>query len=150
LKEVTPEDKMPAEETWPMPIVDVNDTTFRMLNELTASTHVPFQDVLNRAVTEFRRQTLQRESPLAPDGLAWPEGYFDNPPKMTLEEATAEYGVRPTIYFKGWPAYTTAETQRPEFKCRMPEEAPELEAQWEAEIVAWENAQNAPRSPAAS
>lgn len=53
---------------------------------------------------------------LAPDGLPWPEGYFDRQPKQSLEEAIAMYGVRPRHYFHGWPGYTLEETLRPEYK----------------------------------
>jgi hypothetical protein len=127
-----------------MPTLDVNDSTLRMLNELTESTHVPVQDLLNRAVTEFRRQTLPLESPNAPDGLPWPEGYFESPPKKTLEEATAEYGVRPRIYFKGWPLYSTAETNLPEFKVQLPDEPPEVLAEW----ASWEKSEPHPVEPA--
>jgi len=66
--------------------------------------------------------------PLAPDGLPWPEGYFDRiPPRETIEEATERYGVRPTRYFHGRAGYTTEEWSRPEFKVKLPDEPEEVQ-----------------------
>ena len=81
---------------------------------------------------------------LAPDGLPWPEGYFDRPPRMTLEQAIAVHGVRPSRYYKGFPCYTQEDAGRPEFRSGLPEESPEDRAEWEAELAAWE-AQKADR-----
>jgi hypothetical protein len=71
--------------------------------------------------------------PLAPDGLPWPEGYHDRPPRITLEEAIARFGVRPSRYFKGFPCYTQEEASRPEFRSGLPEESAEVQAAWNAE-----------------
>ena len=77
---------------------------------------------------------------LAPDGLPWPEGYFDRiPPKQTLEEATTMYGVRPTLYSHGWPCYTMAETQMPEYKGRLPDEPEEVQALYRSWAEAGDN-----------
>lgn len=81
--------------------------------------------------------------PLAPDGLPWPEGYHDRPPRIALEEATARFGVRPSRYFKGFPCYTQEEAGRPEFRSGLPEESPEVQAAWQAE---WDAAQAAAAS----
>jgi len=76
--------------------------------------------------------------PLAPDGLPWPEGYHDRPPRITLEQAIARFGVRPSRYFKGFPCYTQEEASRPEFKSGLPDEPPEVQAAWQAE---WDRSQ---------
>jgi len=66
--------------------------------------------------------------PLAPDGLPWPEGYFDRiPPKQTIEEATKQFGVRPNRYAHGRPCYSTKETSLPQYKGVIPKESPETE-----------------------
>lgn len=68
--------------------------------------------------------------PLAPDGLPWPEGYFDKPPRVTIEDATRRNGVRPRIYLGGRPLYTQEDLDNPNF-IRPPDESEyvkELEA----------------------
>src|SRR5438067_1478013 len=82
-----------------------------------------------------RAKRAVKRSTLAPDGLPWPEGYFDQAPKQTLEEAIEIYGVRPTHYVFGRPGYTPEEYARPEFKCKMPDEPIELQEKWRKE---WE------------
>jgi hypothetical protein len=66
--------------------------------------------------------TVIRATPLAPDGLPWPEGYFDRIPKVTLEEAIAEYGVRPSRYHFGLPSYSEDDCRKPNFKDKLPPE----------------------------
>ena len=81
------------------------------------------------ALKGIRANPSATPSPLAPDGLQWPEGYFDRiPPKQTIEDATAMFGVRPTLYAHGWPCYTTEETMKPEYKGALPDEPEEIQA----------------------
>ena len=70
--------------------------------------------------------------PLAPDGLPWPEGYFDRTPVLTLEEAIARFGVRPSCYRHGRPVYTPADRENPNYVFPYPSE-PEWVAELEAE-----------------
>src|SRR6185295_15645174 len=67
---------------------------------------------------------------LAPDGLPWPKGYSDRPPRQTLEQAVAMYGVRPCCYLNGRPGYTLEETCRPEFKVKLPDEPAWIQDSW--------------------
>lgn len=76
---------------------------------------------------------------LAPDGLPWPKGYSDRPPRQTLEEAVAMYGVRPSCYLNGRPGYTLEETCRPEFKVKLPDEPLAVQQAWRKEWNAKEN-----------
>ena len=64
-------------------------------------------------------------------GPAYPEGYFDSPPKITIEEAERRFGVRPCRYFKGRPIYTKEEMGNPGFKWPYPSED-----EWVAEVQA--------------
>src|ERR1043165_4262909 len=79
-----------------------------------------------------------KRSKRAPDGLPWPKGYFDRPPRQTLEEALRIHGVRPTEYYKGWPCYSPEETALPDYKSKLPDEPPELQEQWRKEWAEWE------------
>lgn len=81
---------------------------------------------------------VTKKSTLAPDGLPWPEGYFDRPPRQTFEEAIAIHGVRPSHYRYGWPAYTLADMALPGFKSAPPPEPPELEKKWRKECDDWD------------
>jgi hypothetical protein len=68
-----------------------------------------------------KRRTRVNKS-LAPDGLPWPEGYFDCPPRITLNDAIRRRGVRPSKYFKGMPLYTDADRQNPGYISPYPSE----------------------------
>jgi hypothetical protein len=59
---------------------------------------------------------------LAPDGLPWPEGYFDRPPRVTLEEAIRTFGIRPSCYYMGRPSWTPEERRNPAFRWPYPPE----------------------------
>lgn len=69
--------------------------------------------------------------PLAPDGLPWPEGYFDKPPRVSIEDATKRNGVRPSRYLLGRPYYTVEECENPNFT-PLPDES-EFVAELDAE-----------------
>ncbi|MCZ7645053.1 MAG: hypothetical protein M5U26_07180 [Planctomycetota bacterium] len=56
------------------------------------------------------------------DSPAYPAGYFDCPPKITLEEAEKRFGVRPRRYFKGRPIYSQEEMEHPAFQWPHPPE----------------------------
>ena len=120
--------------------LEIDASTLAVLNELSSIQNAPVKTVLERAVDNYRRTVPS--SPLAPDGLPWPPGYFDRAPRKTFDEALKEYGVRPNQYIKGWPVYTAAETTRPEYKGVIPEEAPELEQLWKDEWEAWQREKN--------
>ncbi len=66
---------------------------------------------------------------LAPDGLPWPDGYFDRPLKVTLEETIADCGVRPSKYLCGRPLYTISDRQNPNFRFPFPPEPDEYIAE---------------------
>jgi hypothetical protein len=87
--------------------------------------------------TTIRRSAKRQKSGrrLAPDGLPWPPGYFDQKPRMTFSAALKKHGVRPNHYHKGWPVYTKAETTRPEFHSDIMDEPQEIQDAWNAE---WE------------
>jgi hypothetical protein len=72
-------------------------------------------------------------SALAPDGLPWPEGYFDGPVKITLEQAIEAHGIRPSVYKRGRPVWQLHELQNPNYTSTLPEEPPELVAKWTRE-----------------
>lgn len=118
--------------------VEVSEKTVAMLAEATALKQMTPQIILENALTEYRRNKLQHENPLAPDGLPWPEGYFDTAPKINLEEAVQRYGLRPKKYFGGLPVYTSDQMEDPKFKMVIPPESPELEAQWQAEWMEYQ------------
>lgn len=60
---------------------------------------------------------------LAPDGLPWPEGYFDRvPPRVTLEQAIRDSGVRPRFYSHGVPRYTQEDYSNPNYRFPYPSE----------------------------
>ena len=73
-------------------------------------------------------------SALAPDGLPWPVGYFDGPVKITMEQAVAAHGVRPSIYKYGRPVWQPLEYTNPNFKSVLAEEPPELIEKWTREL----------------
>lgn len=69
---------------------------------------------------------------LAPDGLPWPKGYFDRvPPRVTLEEAIRNCGVRPKLYRHGVPVYSVEDMSNPNYKFPLPSED-----KWVAELDA--------------
>ncbi|HLX59686.1 MAG TPA: hypothetical protein VKX17_00255 [Planctomycetota bacterium] len=63
-----------------------------------------------------------QHAPLAPDGLPWPEGYFDFPIRVTLEEAIKRNGIRPSKYSHGRPLYTAEDRQNPKYIFEYPPE----------------------------
>ena len=65
------------------------------------------------------------------NGPAYPESYFDCPPKITIEEAEKRFGIRPSKYFKGRPIFTEEEMSNPAFKWPYPPED-----EWVAEVQA--------------
>lgn len=80
-----------------------------------------------------RRTAKSKARPkLAPDGLPWPEGYFDRvPPRVTLEEAMRDSGVRPKLYRHGVPVYDEEDCSNSNYKFPFPPEP-----EWVAEILA--------------
>ncbi|MCY3020455.1 MAG: hypothetical protein NTW87_15655 [Planctomycetota bacterium] len=68
-------------------------------------------------------------APLAPDGLPWPEGYFERTPVVPLEEATRRFGVRPRRYCHGRPVYTDEDARNPAYKWPYP-----AEPEWEEDL----------------
>jgi len=93
-------------------------------------------------MTQADSQSIGRPAPaLAPDGLPWPEGYFDRAPVLTLEEAIREFGVRPSRYILGRPAWSPDERRNPAFKWPYPPEP-----EWASDLAAEEEAQK-PKRP---
>ena len=76
---------------------------------------------------------------LAPDGLPWPDGYFDRPLKITLEQAIEDHGIRPSVYKRGRPVWQLHEVTNPNYKSTLPEEPPELVEKWAKEFSEAEN-----------
>ena len=73
---------------------------------------------------------------LAPDGLPWPEGYFDRPIKVPLEDAIRQFGVRPSHYVHGVPIWSPEERRNPAFRWPYPPEPV-----WAADLAAEEAAE---------
>ncbi|MEI6233087.1 MAG: hypothetical protein WCT04_08540 [Planctomycetota bacterium] len=91
------------------------------------SEEAPTYGARNRVVTyEFPPRTA-----LAPDGLPWPEGYFDSKLRVTLDDAIARSGVRPSKYMFGRPLYTQEDRDNPNYIDRY-----KPDPEWIAEILA--------------
>ena len=117
-----------------MASVDLSDKSRWVLAESAELEGVAPSITVERALLHYWRTKVQKDHPLAPDGLPWPEGYFDTAPKCThFKRRSQIHGIRPRNYLGGLPVYTTEDTQDPNFKMTIPDESPELEAQWEAE-----------------